>query len=57
MKKYKIKIKGITPYMQKRMDDVKLEEWLPCSALHGFVLWCQVLQGEALHCFAFRKKY
>jgi len=25
--KYKIKIKGITPYMQHRMDDKKLEEW------------------------------
>lgn len=24
---YKIKIEGITPYMQHRMDDVKLEEW------------------------------
>jgi len=27
MKKYKIQIKGITPYMQHRMDDQKLEEW------------------------------
>jgi len=27
MKKYKVKIKGVTPYMQHRMDDVKLEEW------------------------------
>ena len=24
---YKVKIKGITPYMQHRMDDKKLEEW------------------------------
>lgn len=24
---YKVKIQGITPYMQHRMDDVKLEEW------------------------------
>lgn len=24
---YKVKIEGITPYMQHRMDDVKLEEW------------------------------
>lgn len=24
---YGVKIKGITPYMQHRMDDVKLEEW------------------------------
>ncbi len=27
MKKFNIKIKGITPYMQCRMDDQKLEEW------------------------------
>lgn len=27
MKTYKVKIKGVTPYMQYRMDDVKLEEW------------------------------
>lgn len=27
MKKYKVKIVGITPYMQHRMDDQKLEEW------------------------------
>ena len=27
MKKYKVKIKGITPYIQHRMDDQKLEEW------------------------------
>jgi len=27
MKKYKVKITGITPYMQHRMDDQKLEEW------------------------------
>lgn len=27
MKKYKIEIKGVTPYMQHRMDDTKLEEW------------------------------
>lgn len=27
MKKFKVKIKGITPYMQCRMDDQKLEEW------------------------------
>lgn len=24
---YKVKIEGLTPYMQHRMDDVKLEEW------------------------------
>lgn len=24
---YNVKIEGITPYMQHRMDDVKLEEW------------------------------
>jgi hypothetical protein len=27
MKQYKIKITGITPYMQHRMDDLKLEQW------------------------------
>lgn len=27
MKKYKVKIVGVTPYMQHRMDDTKLEEW------------------------------
>ncbi len=27
MKKYKVKIKGVTPYMQHRMDDIKLEKW------------------------------
>lgn len=24
---YKVKIEGITPYMQHRMDDIKLDEW------------------------------
>jgi len=27
MKEFKIEIEGVTPYMQHRMDDVKLEEW------------------------------
>ncbi len=27
MKQFKIKIQGLTPYMQHRMDDVKLETW------------------------------
>lgn len=27
MKKYKIKIVGVTPYMQHKMNDVALEEW------------------------------
>ena len=27
MKSYKIKIVGISPYMQHRMDDTKLDEW------------------------------
>lgn len=27
MKKFKVKIKGVTPYMQHRMNDEKLEEW------------------------------
>lgn len=25
--KYKVKVKGVTPYMQHRMDDTKLAEW------------------------------
>lgn len=27
MKKYKVIIEGVTPYMQHRMDDVKLDQW------------------------------
>lgn len=27
MKQYKIEIQGVTPYMQHRMDDAKLEQW------------------------------
>lgn len=27
MKAYRIKLKGLTPYMQHRMDDKKLDEW------------------------------
>jgi hypothetical protein len=27
MKKYQVKINGVTPYMQHRMDDQKLEQW------------------------------
>lgn len=27
MKTYRVKIKGTSPYMQHRMDDVKLEQW------------------------------
>jgi hypothetical protein len=27
MKTYQVKIQGLTPYMQHRMDDTKLEEW------------------------------
>jgi hypothetical protein len=27
MKSFKVKIKGISPYMQHRMDDRKLAEW------------------------------
>lgn len=30
MKQFKVKIKGLTPYMQYRMDDQKLEEWEKC---------------------------
>lgn len=27
MKEYNVKIKGLTPYMQHRMDDLKLDQW------------------------------
>ena len=27
MKEFKVTIKGLTPYMQHRMDDLKLEQW------------------------------
>lgn len=27
MRQFKLKIKGVTPYMQHRMDDTKLEKW------------------------------
>jgi hypothetical protein len=27
MQKFSVKIEGVTPYMQHRMDDVKLDEW------------------------------
>lgn len=27
MKSYEVKIKGLSPYMQHRMDDLKLEQW------------------------------
>jgi len=27
MQKFEVKIEGVTPYMQHRMDDTKLEEW------------------------------
>lgn len=27
MREFKIKVKGVTPYMQHRMDDMKLEKW------------------------------
>lgn len=28
MRKFLIKVQGVTPYMQHRMDDVKLEQWV-----------------------------
>lgn len=28
MKQFEVTIKGVTPYMQDRMDDVKLEQWV-----------------------------
>lgn len=30
MKSFSVKIKGLTPYMQHRMDDKKLEDWEKC---------------------------
>lgn len=27
MQKFKVKVKGLTPYMQHRMDDTKLQQW------------------------------
>lgn len=35
MKTYEVKIKGVTPYMQHRMDDLKLEEW---EKQRGFII-------------------
>jgi len=35
MQKFEIKIQGITPYLQHRMDDTKLEEW---EKQRGFVV-------------------
>lgn len=28
MRKFRVKVNGVTPYMQHRMDDVKLEAWV-----------------------------
>lgn len=30
MKEFKVKIRGLSPYMQHRMDDMKLDEWEKC---------------------------
>ena len=35
MQKYEVQIEGITPYMQDRMDEAKLEEW---EKQRGFVI-------------------
>lgn len=45
MKKYKVKVVGVTPYMQHRMDDIKLEEW---EKSHNLVVTRpEVSQSEA----------
>lgn len=28
MRKFRIQVEGVTPYMQHRMDDIKLEQWV-----------------------------
>lgn len=52
-KTYKIKIKGISPYMQHRMDDIKLDEW---ERLRGKIMERPELSEEVnkradYHCF------
>lgn len=53
MKKYRVKIVGVTPYMQHRMDDVKLEEWEKSHSL--VVTRPEVSQSDAIraeyHCY------
>lgn len=53
MKQFKITIKGLTPYMQHRMDDQKLEEWEKCR--RQIVERPEVSQTDAVraeyHCY------
>ena len=53
MKNYKITIQSITPYMQHRMDDTKLEEW---EKNHAFTnTRMEIAQADAVraeyHCY------
>lgn len=53
MKRYEVKLKSKTPYMQHRMDDAKLEEW---EKLHSLtVTRTDVAQTDAVraeyHCY------
>jgi hypothetical protein len=52
MKKYKVRVEGITPYMQHRMDDQKLEEWEKSHArvvTHAAVSQPDAIRAE-FHC-------
>lgn len=59
MKKYQVKIKGITPYMQHRMDDQKLEEWEKTHSL--VVTRKEIAQEDAIraeyHCYRLDKDH
>lgn len=57
MKKYLVKIVGITPYMQHRMDDQKLQEW---EKKHSLVVTRPEISKEdavraEYHCYRFDK--
>jgi hypothetical protein len=53
MKKYTVTLSGLTPYMQHRMDDTKLEEWE--KNRKGIIERPEVSQTDALraeyHCY------
>jgi len=58
MKSYKVKIVGVTPYMQHRMDDTKLEEW---EKKRGFIIERDDVAKEDLvraefHCYRNKNK-
>jgi len=57
MKKFEIEIKGVTPYMQHRMDDQKLEDW---EKARGLVIERDDVSKEdatraEYHCFRNKK--